>query len=147
MIKINKICSAVGFAFFGFANAVPIYEEVPRSNDPFVFCTEGSQVHNLIISAIPEPIYMVRLPLPVLPTYLPPTNYPSRFVQFLDLIPNADRPDFDRTTGFPFFFPLPPFYKRSVRDQWFRVCLGRVQGPWDPAGTGSPPPNQVPFSH
>lgn len=127
------------------ANAAPFYEVVPRSNDPFVFCTEGSQIHNLVISAIPEPITGVKLPLPVSATYPPLINYPSRLVQFFDVFPTPDRPDTDTYTFFG--IPMPPFYNRSVRQQWTRVCLGRVQGPWDPAGTGSPPANQVPSNH
>ena len=119
--------------------AAGIYMEVERSNDPFVFCTEGSKDHNVIVSAIPG------LLLPVSSAYAPPLNYPPDVVIYLEIWPTGDRPDTDNYGLFG--IPLPPYYNRAVRNKWLGLCTLTRQGEWSPDGTASKPANQTPFAH
>lgn len=119
------------------------YENVPRNNDPFVFCTEGDEKSNVIInSTFNVPIY------PPSVAYPPLVIYPSRliitFLFDVPFSPPADRPNYINNTGFPLYRPVPPYYNESVLMQWYRVCLWRQRGDWKNTST---PANQVPNAH
>ncbi len=119
------------------------YEVVPRDNDPFVFCTEGSKKHNVILASIVPPLSPGRIMIiPALQTYAPPLNYPAEVIIYPEFWPTADRPDTDNRGWFG--IPLPPFFHREKRDQWMRVCLNRKQGDWTDTSRAA---NQVPNAH
>jgi hypothetical protein len=119
------------------------YNEVPRDNDPFVFCTEGSKKHNVILTSIVPPLSPGRIMIiPALAAYSPPLNYPSEIIVYLEIWPTTDRPDTDNYGWFG--IPLPPFFHREKRNLWLGTCLGRKQGDWTDTNKAA---NQVPNAH